>query len=49
MIELHEIEIEVVSGGLNMFTMAITVLNYGLEFFTGFADGVSDATAASRQ
>lgn len=40
MIELSEIEIHEVSGGVNLITWA----NYALEFFTGFVDGINAAT-----
>lgn len=43
MIELNNIEIESVSGG-NLFTLAVTLANYVLEFGTGWIDGVNDAT-----
>ena len=44
MIELNDIEIEAVSGG-NLFTLAVTIANYLLEFGTGWIDGVTDATS----
>lgn len=44
MIELNDIEIEAVAGG-SMITLAVTIANYGLEFFTGFYDGLRDASS----
>lgn len=42
MIELTDIEIETVSGG-SLLTLAVTIANYGLEFLTGFYDGLRAA------
>lgn len=45
MIELNEIEINSVSGGLGSIQLYIYIANAALEFLSGWRDGVNDATS----
>ena len=44
MIELSDIEIDAVDGGLSAWGIFVTVGNAVIDFFTGFYDGVNAAT-----
>lgn len=46
MIELNDIEIEEISGGVGLIQL-LQWGNYALEFFTGFVDGVNAASGGA--